>query len=89
VKEFDSWSERSVAIVIDADELPVKLADKSIDHPSDYAVRMAATAAAPLLAAGETVRVITAQSGQIRTTWSEAMADLAQIQDQSAGTSSR
>lgn len=85
VKEFDSWSERSVAIVIDADDLPVQ--DPG-DRPSDYAVRMAATAAAPLIESGGTVRVVTPNSGQVRTSWSDVMSDLAQIEDQPAGTSS-
>lgn len=85
VKEFDSWSERSVAIVIDADDLPVQEAG---DRPSDYAVRMAATAAAPLIESGGTVRVVTPGGGQARTTWSEVMTDLAWIEDQPAGTSS-
>ncbi len=85
VKEFDSWSERSVAIVIDADDLPVQ--DPG-DRPSDYAVRMAATAAAPLIESGGTVRVVTPDGGQARTTWADVMTDLAQIEDQPAGTSS-
>lgn len=84
VKEFDSWSERSVAIIVDADDLPVQDAG---DRPSDYAVRMAATAAAPIIESGGTVRVIAPDGGQIRTTWSDAMTDLAQIEDQPAGTS--
>jgi uncharacterized protein (DUF58 family) len=85
VKEFDSWSERSVAIVIDADDLPVQDIG---DRPSDYAVRMAATAAAPIIESGGTVHVATPQSGQVRTSWHEAMTDLAQIEDQQPGTSS-
>ena len=83
VKEFDSWSERSVAFVIDADELPVKV-DSDV-RPSDYAVRMAASAAAPLVDMGGT----TTEAGQIRTSWADAMSDLAQITDQPAGTSTR
>jgi uncharacterized protein (DUF58 family) len=86
VKEFDSWSERSVAMIIDADELPKQ---EDGDRPSDYAVRMAATAAAPLIESGGTVRVVTTDAGQIRTTWSDTMIDLARIADQPAGTSSR
>ena len=86
VKEFDSWSERSVAMVVDADDLPTQNVG---DKPSDYAVRMAATAAAPLTETGGTVRVVTTESGQIRTSWSDVMIDLAQIKDQPAGTSSR
>jgi len=86
VKEFDSWSEHSVAILIDADELPVLTNE---DRPSDYAVRMAATASAPLVEAGGTVRVVTTDGGLIRTSWSDSMTDLAQVKDQPAGTSSR
>lgn len=84
VKEFDSWSERSVAIIVDADNLPVQ---NTGDRPSDYAVRMAATAAAPLIETGGTVRVVTPDGGQIRTSWQDVMTDLAQIEDQAAGTS--
>jgi uncharacterized protein (DUF58 family) len=84
VKEFDSWSERSVAFVIDADTLPVQ--DPG-DRPSDYAVRMADTAAAPLIESGGTVRVVTPKAGQIRTSWSDVMTDPARIEDQPAGTS--
>ena len=84
VKEFDSWSERSVAIIIDADDLPVQ--DPG-DRPSDYAVRMAASAAAPLIDSGGTVRVVTANGGVIRTAWPEVMTDLARLEDQPAGTS--
>jgi len=86
VKEFDSWSERSVAMVIDADELPVKIEG---DRPSDYAVRMAASTAAPLIESGGTVRVVTTGGGQIRTSWTETIPDLAQIEDQTNGTASR
>lgn len=86
VKEFDSWAERSVAIVLDADVIPVQEAG---DRPSDYAVRMAATAAAPLIESGGTVRIATSESGQIRTSWSDVMVDLARVSDQPAGTSSR
>lgn len=86
VKEFDSWSERSVAMVIDADELPVKIEG---DRPSDYGVRMAASAAAPLIESGGTVRVVTTEGGQIRTSWTETMTDLAKIEDQASGTASR
>lgn len=86
VKEFDSWSERSVAILVDADDLPTQ---ETGDRPSDYAVRMAATAAAPLIKTGGTVRVVTTDGGQIRTTWSDVMVDLARIKDQKTGTSSR
>lgn len=86
VKEFDSWSERSVAMVIDADELPLKIEG---DRPSDYAVRMAASAAAPLSESGGTVRIVTTEGGQIRTSWTETMTDLAQIEDQTTGTASR
>lgn len=84
VKEFDSWSERSVAVIVDADDLPVQ---ESGDRPSDYAVRMAATAAAPLIESGGSVRVITPKGGQVRTVWPDVMTDLAQIEDQPAGTS--
>ena len=87
VKEFDSWSERSIAFVIDADELPVNV-DSDV-RLSDYAVRMAASAAAPLVDMGGTVRVVTTDGGQIRTSWADAMSDLAQITDQPAGTSTR
>ncbi len=85
VKEFDSWAERSVAMVIDADDLAVQATG---DRPSDYAVRMAATAAGPLIELGGTVRVVTPKAGQVRTTWPEVMLDLARIEDQHAGTSS-
>ena len=84
VKEFDSWSERSVAIVVDADDL---LVQDSGDRASDYALRMAATAAAPLIQSDGTVRVVTPDSGQIRSAWSDVMTDLARIEDQPAGTS--
>ena len=73
-------------MVIDADELPVQIEG---DRPSDYAVRMAASAAAPLIEAGGTIRVVTTEGGQIRTSWSETMTDLAQIEDQKIGTASR
>jgi len=86
VKEFDSWAERSVAVLIDADELPVQEVG---DRPSDYAVRMAASAAMPLIESGGTVRVVTTEAGLIRTAWSEVMVDLAKINDQRSGTSSR
>ncbi len=86
VKEFDSWSETSVAIIVDADDLPTEIDG---DRPSDYAVRMAATAAVPLVDAGGTVRIVTTEGGQLRTSWSDVMIDLAQIKDQPAGTSSR
>lgn len=86
VKEFDSWSERSIAMLIDADDLPIEIEG---DQPSDYAVRMAATAAAPLIEAGGTVRVATTNGGEIRTTWSDVMVDLAKVTDQPSGTSSR
>ena len=85
VKEFDSWSERSVAIVLDADDLPTQ---EPGDRVSDYAVRMAATAAAPLIESGGTVRVVSPEGGQVRTTWAEVMTDLARIEDQPTGTSS-
>ena len=49
---------------------------------------MAATAAAPLIESGGTVRVVTPDGGQARTTWADVMTDLAQIEDQPAGTSS-
>ncbi|MCZ6539049.1 MAG: hypothetical protein O6922_04400, partial [Chloroflexi bacterium] len=52
-----------------------------------YAVRMAATAAAPLIESGGSVRVITPKGGQVRTAWPDVMTDLAQIEDQPAGTS--
>jgi len=86
VKEFDSWSERSVAILVDADDLPVQEVG---DRPSDYAVRMAATASAPLIETGGTVRIATTEGGEIRTSWADVMVDLAKIADQPAGTSSR
>jgi uncharacterized protein (DUF58 family) len=86
VKEFDSWSEHSVAILIDADELPALTSE---ERHSDYAVRMAASASGPLIEAGGTVRVVTSDGGLIRTAWSEAMTDLAQVKDQPTGTSSR
>jgi uncharacterized protein (DUF58 family) len=86
VKEFDSWSERSVSFVIDADELPVKTES---DRPSDYAVRLAASAAIPLVDAGGTIRVVTTEGGQIRTSWADTMTDLANITDQPLGTASR
>ncbi len=90
VKEFDSWSERCVAILVDADDIPAKPhAASDNDRPSDYAVRMAASAAAPLVEAGGTVRIVTTEGGQIRTTWPDVMVDLAQIKDQPTGTSSR
>jgi hypothetical protein len=50
---------------------------------------MAASAAAPLVEAGGTVRIVTTEGGQIRTTWPDVMVDLAQINDQSTGTSAR
>ena len=84
VKEFDSWSERSVAILVDVDDLPVQ---ETGDRPSDYAVRMAASASAPLIDAGGTVRIATTESGEIRTSWQDVMVDLAKISDQPAGTS--
>ena len=86
VKEFDSWSERSVSIVVDADELPVKIEG---DRASDYGGCMAASAAAPLIESGGMVRVVTTEGGQIRTSWTEVMTDLAQIEDQISGTASR
>jgi hypothetical protein len=73
-------------MVIDADELPVKIEG---DRPSDYAVRMAASTAAPLIESGGTVRVVTTGGGQIRTSWTETIPDLAQIEDQTNGTASR
>ena len=86
VKEFDSWSERSVVMLIDADDLPTKIEG---DHPSDYAIRMAATVATPLIETGGTVRIATTDGGEIRTTWTDVMVDLAKIADQPAGTSSK
>ncbi|MBN4064187.1 DUF58 domain-containing protein [Dehalococcoides mccartyi] len=86
VKEFDSWSERSVAILIDADELPTHAAG---DRSSDYAVRLAATAAAPLSETGGTIRIVTTEGGHTRASWSDTMIDLAQIEDQPAGTAAR
>jgi hypothetical protein len=73
-------------MLIDADDLPTQ---ETGDRPSDYAVRMAATAASPLITTGGTVRVITADGGEIRTAWSDVMVDLARVKDQKAGTSSR
>ena len=84
VKEFDSWSERAVALVIDADDLP---AQATGDRPSDYAVRMAATASTALIASGGTVRVAAPDRGLIRSAWTDVMTDLAQIEDQPPGTS--
>ncbi len=86
VKEFDSWSERSVAILVDADDLPVQ---ETGDRPSDYAMRMAAIAAAPLIDTWGTVRIATTEGGEIRTSWQDVMVDLAKITDQPAGTSAR
>ena len=50
---------------------------------------MAATASIPLSEAGGTVRVVTTDGGQIRTTWNDVMIDLAQIEDQPSGTAIR
>lgn len=86
VKEFDSWAERSVAVLIDADELPVQEVG---DRPADYAVRMAASAAIPLIESGGSVRVVTTEGGLVRTSWSEVMVDLAKVDDQRPGTSTR
>ncbi len=89
VKEFDSWSVRSVAILVDADELPIRdVKFPELDRPSDYAVRMAATAIVPLVGTNGTVRIVTTDAGQLRTSWSDAMIDLAKIKDQPAGTAS-